>query len=111
MSCDGTFAGRDDQAIAGGLEHVARRSLAVDDRGLVDDQPDRLLRVMRSRPPGRLRHGPRLHRAHEVMNRLGGLRPVDQPVFLAQLGSFGDLRSILRQDDDVACRQRGDALR
>ena len=80
---DGAFARRDDQAISDRLDDFTGVSLAVDDPSFVDNQPAWLLRCRRYCLPGRLRHGPGLHRAHEVMNGLRWLVPVNQAVFLA----------------------------
>ena len=60
---DGSLAGGDDQAIGGGFDDFAGVSMAVDDACLVDDQAARRRRCRRYSLPGRLRHGPGLHRA------------------------------------------------
>ncbi len=100
QDADGPLGGGDDQSIAFGLDDLAGSALAVDDGGLVDDDPGRDPGITGPVAPGRGSNRPGLHGADEVMDGLGGAGPIDLPVLLAELGSLGDPGLVLRQDPD-----------
>ena len=83
-----------------GLEDRAGRAAVLVSTGCgpVDDQPERALGGGVPGDPGGRGDRPGLHGADEVVDGRGGQRPVDQAVFLAELGGPGHPRLVLRED-------------
>ena len=110
QEAEGTLAGGDDQAVGLGFEDRAGSPAveALDGLGAVNDQPEPPLGGRIPGRPGRRGQRPRLHGADEVVDGRGRQRPVDQAVFLAELGGPCDLRPILGDDPGCALDQLGD---